>query len=356
MMAEELRLLYVAMTRAKEKLILSVALAGGGKDLAKLAGDGDCPVDPQVLLACQSVGQWVLLAALCRPDAGALRRAAETDVPIPRTDFGPAWDVRFVDGTPFLEGPERLRFAPTQAQEAAEPEHDPAELAERLAWRYPHAASVELPSKLTATQLKGRGLDEEAAEQAPKAPRSITFGRPRFAAEEWGLTPAQKGTALHLVMQYIDFEKAGTPEGAAAEISRLVEGQFLTPQQGEAADPARIAAFFQSRLGRELMDSVSLRREFKFSILAPAGRYYKTAGEGEQVLLQGVVDCYFETLEGITVVDFKTDRVTARTVHERAESYRPQLEAYSQALAEITGRPVVRRVLWFFALDQAVEV
>ena len=356
MMAEELRLLYVAMTRAKEKLILSVALTGGGKDLAKLAGDGDCPVDPQVLLTCQSVGQWVLLAALCRPDAGALRRAAETDVPIPQTDFGPAWDVRFVDGAPFLEGPERTRLTPAQAQETAEPERDPAELAERLAWRYPHAASVELPSKLTATQLKGRGLDEEAAEQAPKAPRTLTFGRPRFAAEEWGLTPAQKGTALHLVMQYIDFEKAGTPEGAAAEIARLVEGQFLTPQQGEAADPARIAAFFRSGLGRELMDSVSLRREFKFSILAPAGRYYKAAGEGEQVLLQGVVDCYFETLEGITVVDFKTDRVTAKTVHERAESYRPQLEAYSQALAEITGKPVVRRALWFFALDQAVEV
>ena len=286
----------------------------------------------------------------------ALRRAAETDVPIPQVDFGPAWDVRFVDGTPFLEGPERSRPIPAQAREEEAPERDPAELAAQLAWRYPHASSVELPSKLTATQLKGRGLDEEAAEQAPKVPRTLTFGQPRFAAEEWGLTPAQKGTALHLVMQYIDFEKAGTTEGAAAEIARLVEGQFLTPQQGEAADPARIAAFFQSELGRELMASVSLRREFKFSILVPAGRYYKAAGEGEQVLLQGVVDCYFETLEGITVVDFKTDRVTAKSVAQRAEGYRPQLEAYSQALEEITGRPVVRRALWFFALDQAVEV
>ena len=80
------------------------------------------------------------------------------------------------------------------------------------------------------------------------------------------------------------------------------------------------------------------------------------AGEREEILLQGVVDCCFETLEGITVVDFKTDRVTRRTVAERAEHYRPQLEAYSRALAEITGKQVVRRVLWFFALDQAVEL
>ena len=74
------------------------------------------------------------------------------------------------------------------------------------------------------------------------------------------------------------------------------------------------------------------------------------------MLLQGVVDCYFETLEGITVVDFKTDRVTRRTAEERAEEYRPKLTAYSRALEEITGKPVARRCLWFFAIDQAVEV
>ena len=80
------------------------------------------------------------------------------------------------------------------------------------------------------------------------------------------------------------------------------------------------------------------------------------AGAEEQVLLQGVVDCCFETLEGITVVDFKTDRVDRRSVAARAEEYRPQLAAYSRALEEITGKPVIRRCLWFFALDQAVDV
>ena len=101
---------------------------------------------------------------------------------------------------------------------------------------------------------------------------------------------------------------------------------------------------------------MALRREFKFSILVPAANYCPGAGEGEQVLLQGVVDCCFETLEGITVVDFKTDRVTRRTIQARAEEYRPQLTAYSRALEEMTGKRVVRRALWFFALDQAVEV
>ena len=360
MMAEELRLLYVAVTRAKEKLILSVALTGGGRDLEKLAGDAACPVEPQVLALCQSVGQWVLLPAMARPDGEALRRAAGVQVPLTGADCGPDWDIRFVDGAEFREEPAEEMAGPYGPPDgetiSGEGGEDAAALAEKLAWLYPHAAQVELPSKLTATQLKGRPLDEEVTQEAPKPPRPLTFGRPRFAAEEFGLTPAQRGTALHLVMQYIDFERAETAEGVSREIARLVEQEFLTPQQGEAVDPARIAAFFTSPLGRELMASTSLRREFKFSILVPAADYYQEAEEGEQVLLQGVVDCYFETLEGITVVDFKTDRVSRRTAAERAAEYRPQLMAYSRALEEITGTPVVRRCLWFFAIDQAVEV
>ena len=356
MMAEELRLLYVAVTRAKEKLILSCALTGGARELQRLAGDAGRPVEPQALLATQSVGQWVLLCALARPDGETLRRAADCCVDV-AAPCGPAWDVRWVDGGPLFQVQGRW----SGRQEGPEADLAAADqgLAERLAWTYPHAAA-DIPSKLTATQLKGRALDEEvragAGPETEPAAAPAPFGRPRFAAEELGLTAAQKGTALHLVMQYLDFERAGTREGAEEEIRRLVDLALLTPEQGEAADPARIAAFFASDLGRELTASTSLHREYKFSILVPAADYYPRAGAGEEVLLQGVVDCWFETLEGITVVDFKTDRVTERTVLARAEEYRPQLMAYSRALEEVTGRRVARRILWFFRLDRAVEV
>ena len=121
-------------------------------------------------------------------------------------------------------------------------------------------------------------------------------------------------------------------------------------------EAAKVYSFFASPLGRAALAAPSLRREFKFSILAPARRYYPQAGEGEQVLLQGVVDCYFETEDGLTVVDFKTDRVRGEVLLRRAEEYRPQLEAYAQALGEITGKPVGRKVLWFFEEGRAVEV
>ncbi len=213
---------------------------------------------------------------------------------------------------------------------------------------------MELPSKLTATQLKGRALDEEVAEAAVRPP-AHPLGRPRFATEEFGLTPAQKGTALNLVMQYIDFERTERVEQVRAEIARLVERAF-SPPAGGGGGPGQNRGLFRLSPGAGA-DGLNLPAEgVQFSILVPAADYYPQAGAEEQVLLQGVVDCCFETLEGITVVDFKTDRVDRRSVAARAEEYRPQLAAYSRALEEITGKPVIRRCLWFFALDQAVDV
>ena len=354
MMAEELRLLYVAMTRAREKLILSVALTGGGKDIAKLLPDAGCPAAPQALADCASVGQWVLLPVLCRKEAAPLRDAALGSAPPSFVDPGPQWDIRWVKGTT-LAAPPRRRAA---EEEAARGTVD-RELLRRLSWTYPHEADVAIPSKITATQLKGRERDKEAADQAGNGTAVTStpdLRRPRFAQEEQGLTPAQQGSALHLALQYLDFQQTKTTAEIKAEVQRLVDRAFLTPEQGTAVDPRPIAAFFASPLGKEVREAPDLRREFKFSLLTPARRVWPEAGEGEEVLLQGVVDLFFETLEGITVVDFKTDRVSEQTVLARAEEYRAQMETYSGALEQIFGKKVVRRVLWFFALGQGVEV
>ena len=217
------------------------------------------------------------------------------------------------------------------------------------------------PSKSTATQLKGRVRDGEAAEGAasrwtapqPVARRALT--RPRFAAEERGLTPAQRGTALHLVMQLADPDRAHTPAGARAEAERLVEGGWLTPRQGESVNTAWVAGFWSSPLGREARGAPQLEREFKFSLLVPASRYFPQAEEGEEVLLQGVVDCWFRNPDGtVTVVDFKTDAVTEGTVAERAAEYAPQLEAYAGALSQVLDARVSRKILWFFRLGRGL--
>ncbi len=356
MMSEEMRLLYVAMTRAKEKLILVLSLTDGAKDLQRLGEDVSAPVSPLALESQPSVGHWVLLYALSRREAAPLREAAGLPEPEAFPPAGPAWDIRWIDGAPLCR---RLETAGRFADLPQAGEEDLSALREKLAWQYPHLPLADLPSKLTATQIKGRAADREAAEwakpvEAPTDPAPIA--RPSFIAERQGLTAAQRGTAMHQAMQYLSLDGDHTPAGVAEELDRLMTGGFLTSLQREAIPAARLSAFLCSSLGREMARAAECRREFKFSLLVPARDCFPEAEAGEEVLLQGVIDAWFGDERGVTVLDFKSDRIRPGGEAARGEEYRPQLEAYSRALAQILGRPVQRRVLWFFATDTAYEL
>ena len=352
--AEEMRLLYVAMTRAEHKLFLVTALNGRSKSLKGLAEKAACPPSVREMATVPSMAEWVMLPALCRAECAPLWEGLDCPHPGLPEEPGLTWDVRRVDGTLYECAP---GLASVRAEEETS-EGLPAHLAEALAWRYPHGAVADIPSKLTATQLKGREKDREAAEDGvelkPAAPH-VTLRRPVFGGEK-PLTAAQKGTALHVAMQYLDYAKTDSRQQVEEELARLVAGQYITPKQGEAVEPEDILTFFRSNLGLRLKGAPQVEREFKFSLLAPAGDYYPDGGEDE-VLLQGVVDCWFREADGsVTVIDFKTDRVTADTVHARAEEYRPQLEVYTRALAAVEGNVPIRRVVWFFAVGQGVEL
>ncbi len=350
MMAEELRLLYVAMTRAREKLILTLGLTGGLNSVAHIGEGLSLPISPMALERQQSTGAWVLLHALTRPEGAGLRALAKLPE-ITAEDLGPAWDIRWVDGAPLNPAHSAAGRYMDLPQEAAV-----GDLAARLSWTYPHLAAADLPSKVTATQIKGRALDQEAAEGTVPLPKKQPIARPNFIAEEKGLTPAQRGTALHLAMQYLPLDTDSSLEAVADQLDRLTRAGFLTKLQRQAVEPERLAAFLNSALGRAMAAAgPKCRREFKFSVLASALDYFPQ-GRGEEVLLQGVVDAWFEEGDRITVVDFKSDRIAPGSERTRAEEYRLQLAAYSQALSAILGRPVNRQVLWFFATDTAVEL
>ena len=350
-LSEELRLLYVALTRAKEKLILTCAMGKAESEVKKLLEQTTLPVQPQALAHMEKLGQWVLAAALLRPEAGPIRFGmTPVHVPPAGVEFGRRWVMECHDAEPYQTRPA------WQGTVTDRPETPNLQVPD-YAWRYPWKEAGDLPSKLTATQLKGRALDTEIEEEAPPAAKKPIFDRPDFALEK-GLTAGERGTAHHLVMQYLDYAKTGSLEELEQELDRLSDRGFITPQQRKAVNPTVFLTFFRSDLGREVLaaSGASLRREFKFSLLEPAEKYWPSLEPGETVLLQGVVDCYFDTPEGLVVVDFKSDRVTDATVAQRAEEYRPQLEAYATALSTLLERPVARKVLWFFALGRAVEL
>ena len=349
MLSEEMRLLYVAMTRAKDKLILTLSLTDGEKGLSKLAEGISVPLSPRLLAGQSSMGQWILLHALTRPEGEELRQIA--GLPDTQTaPVGPEWDIRWVWQEEDSAPPEQGRLADLSAEEG-----ETGDLTRALTWQYPYAHCVDLPSKLTATRMKGRPQDKEVSEET--RPRTEVepepIYRPDFMAEEKGLTPAQRGTALHMGAQYIPLEGDHSVEGIRAVLDNLEREGFLTHLQREAIPAERLSAFFLSELGREMVNAPLVKREFKFSILVEAEDYFPGA-EGEELLMQGVIDAWFEDEQGVTVLDFKSDRVKPGGEKFRAEEYRTQLEEYGKALSKILGRPVTRKVLWFFQTDTAV--
>lgn len=237
-LAEELRVLYVAMTRAREKLIITAAFDDAQGHIEKLLPDVQHPVSPQVLSGCRNMADWLLLTALLRPESGVLRNGHAV---VPHTDAD-VWDVRLVSGDGET-GP--VDADNEMAETHAESAEDFSALEEKLNFKYPYAAASMLPSKLTATELKGRYLDSETAEEAfSRAGHTRRTLKMPHLGEKRTLDSAQRGTAQHLFMQYADFEKCAVPGGVETEKGRLVSCGLLSEEQARAVNSNSIRAFF----------------------------------------------------------------------------------------------------------------
>ena len=346
-LAEEQRILYVAMTRPKEKLILVDAMYHAPGHLKKLCAVASCPALPEAVAEGRSMGDWILLPLLCRPEAAPLRALAELEPEALYNGTDSPWQVFVYDAEDYAARPVRPAAAEASAEETVD--FDPA----LLDFVYPYQRETALPAKVTATQLKGRELDQEIAENAAHTPYLRPLRRPLFRQERRGLTAAERGTATHLALQYLDFFNLD----AAGQVEDLRCRGLLTDQQAAAVDPKQLLRFLSSPLAEEIRRGEHLLREYRFTLLMDARDYDGAASAGERMLLQGVVDCCFETAEGLTVVDFKTDHVrTPEEITERAGHYRPQLEAYSRALERVLEKTVVRRVLYFLTPGETVEI
>ena len=350
--AEELRVLYVAMTRAKEKLVMVHTQANAGGRVADLIALSDCPVLPEAVNSGKCMGDWIMLPLLQRSEAGALRAFAGQNSEGRFFAEETPWTVCVHDGLQFA--------APAQQSDAAEEERAPQreELPadfSALSYRYPYAEQTAFPAKLTATQLKGRAIDEEISENTTLPPRLRNLCKPKFLAGKTALTGAERGTALHLVMQDLDFFCEPNEQSVRAQIEAMRAQRKLTEEQAKAADVHAIVRFLRSDLAARIRKSKQVEREYRFSLLRPV-RDFSSLDADDSVLLQGVVDCFFEEDGELVVVDFKTDHVSCAQLDERAEHYRPQLEAYSMALTRVMGKKVKEKVLYFFSAGEEVRL
>ena len=346
-LSEEMRVLYVAMTRARDRLIMTYASRNLESDLQDIALRLD--FDGGELL-CRDVvcpGEWVLLTAMQRTEAGQLFALGGKPDRTYISDW--PWKIEVTEAAEAEAGESAVSEAVSSMPEGIEDA-----LRDGLYFRYAHTAATRAPSKQTATGRKGRDKDEEAAEDTDTAKQVFrAWRKPAFRDSK--LRGVDYGSAVHGALQYIRYEACGDADSVRKEIDRLVSEGFLSREQGDMVDCQQIAAFFASEIGRKLRSGASHIREFKFSIL-DNGSHYGEGLENEQVLLQGVVDCALLEEDGITVIDFKTDGVTEATLPDAVERYRLQVQTYGEALSRIYEKPIKAQYLYFFRLKQFVEV
>ncbi|HEY2952583.1 MAG TPA: UvrD-helicase domain-containing protein [Verrucomicrobiae bacterium] len=356
LLGEELRLLYVALTRARDTLILA------GTAASKAAGERweaaeDTPPSDQRLVSARSCLDWL---RLCLP-----MMTKESDWRSDRDGQSAllGWTIYAENDTGFLLPAGETSDAGGAACQPAQ--IDPQaweELCRRITWKYSFQAATAEPAKTSASALRRRRTEEDdEARTAPFVRTGFGLSRKKGSGE---LSAAARGTAHHTFLQYVSLEKLGGVADLKDEASRMQQAARLSAEEVAALNFGTLASFWQSPLGRRIRaQTARVQRELPFTArftpeeLATL-HLSASAGElsGEFIVVQGVVDLAVIQPEEIWVVDFKTDEMTGAELAEKQNLYAPQLQLYALALGRIHRRPVKERWLHFLALGKTVAV
>lgn len=338
--SEEMRVLYVALTRAKENLIMVTSVPNPEKGLAKVAvecGIGE-RANPFAVLRMNNFSDLVLTALMRHPAADELRKLSGVDVPI----FLPEKD-RFKLKVVVSDSESFMTESANEQKIAAKPVFFD-EVCERLDYSDPRSVLSSVPAKRAASDGSERGINREY----------FASSRPAFMSSG-GLTPAQRGTATHKFMQFSNY--AAARADIESELARLVDGGFLSEEEGKAVNVSAAKRFFMSSLAERIFASDNVMREKKFAALFPAKFFYpELMGEAaeEKIVVQGIADCVFVEDGKLVIVDYKTDTgVDAEALLDR---YSAQLGIYREALSQALGMPVKETLLYSFFMNSTVKV
>ncbi|MGM7700823.1 helicase-exonuclease AddAB subunit AddA [Pseudalkalibacillus sp. Hm43] len=367
MISEEMRILYVALTRAKEKLVLVGAL----RDLHKQLQQWQHMISRKGWLlpdferaAAKSYLDWIGPAVIRHPSMGHLRERLGSVPPTYETVGSDEnqWGLSILQSSEIvMTNEEKVEEKQNRLEQIRNWEQVPVaevvEVERRLSWEYPYQHSKKHMSKQSVTELKRNveARDEYGDQSFVRQLRSTIGERPSFMQDK-SLSAAEKGTAMHMVMQHIPANRPVDFELIKESIAKLVNRELMTTTQAEVIDIQSIERFFLTDLGEKMQASTRVHREVPFSLGLPAEQAYSdwTSQGEEHVLIQGVMDCVIEEDDGFILLDYKTDAITNRfESYEKAKPilekrYEIQLSLYAKAIEEIWKKPCKEKYLYFF--------
>lgn len=341
-LSEELRILYVALTRAKEKLIITMTLPDAEKKLDKWAQNLQvCGVSAEMLKAEHSPAMWIVAPLI---NAGLIGKQPNCG----GTDYMQVQIVKKGDiqenGLNKEQSTIKTSSCVGKSDEMLSLIDDDT-IAESFNYEYPYRDSSLIPSKITATELnRANNLNKDGTYTGRK--NTVNVKLPDFMPDK-PLSAAEKGIANHLAMQFMRFDKCTSQAAVSEELQRLKISEILSEKQYEAINQDKIMQFFKTELFDRISRSDNVKKEFKFSMFVPAKDYFTSLSTADNILLQGVVDCMFEEDGKIVIVDFKSDNISEGFEAHEASKYKKQLEVYAYAMQRVTGKPVKESIIYF---------
>ena len=373
---EELRLLYVALTRARDMLVLTGTITGKKWESVWTK---PAAITPQAIVAANSCADWLGLWFAQHTNA-----AGATQGESPHLRWRIADDAELADADSIRWG-ERPRGdeAATAAQAPRVPP-DQSEsldvaaterLRDALEWKYKFHAATQRAAKSSVTTLRRQAaeeLDDEAEQffrsqfsaKRPTKPLAPPVRNPQSAIRNLQLSAADTGTAHHKFLQHLALDKANDVVTLKVEANRLVLAGILSADERAALVPGNVAAFWSSEPGRKIRaQAAHVRRELAFTARFSPAELAAITGvksapelENEFVVVQGVADLVVLLPEEIWLADFKTDEIHQAGLPNKIKAYAPQLKLYARALEKIYSRPVTERWLHFLSARKTLEI
>jgi len=384
-LSEEMRILYVALTRAKEKLIITGSTADKDKALNKwfsMANTKEEKLSDYEMLNGRNYLDWIVPAALRHSRCEDFRKEAASENLFKGLliEDSSLWDIKFWSKSDILmsKSSDDLQshgFNDWMEDPAFDDGHGSLtlgnknfeEIDRRLSWKYEYLDAAYIPAKISVTELKRRFSDQSSEGSASMHYFTAKLiKKPLFLEEKKGLSGAERGTIMHFIMQHLDLDeiKMNTETSYMKiinnQVNQMVEKDLLTVKQAESVDLKMIGRFFESELGKRMLAAKSINREIPFNIAIPFKELYpkenKKYMEEETVLLQGVIDCFFEEEDGVVLIDYKSDYVPKGKEYVIKDRYQFQLDYYSRALEQITGKRVKAKYIYLFQLGEFFDI
>ncbi len=357
---EELRVLYVAMTRAKEKLILTGAV-GSAPELEKIRAELDavCGAEGTFLAdyveRCHSALEHIIGAYVRKPDC--LKYLPVDEEEIQRKQ------IKFLSGKLIREERMRMLGDIEKSVLSSEEAEGIKDLEKKFSYRYPYEILSTLYTKTSVSELKHAAIEEEAIPVFFETEDKEKEYLPGFMrGEEVVNEGATRGSAVHRVLELLDFakyvsmDKNQMTECLKEDMDHMVEEGRLSEEYKNLIFRGKIVEFMCSTLAKRMahaQEKNCLFKEQPFIMAVSANLLKEEYPETEKVLIQGIVDVYFEEEDGLVIVDYKTDRVDS--LEQLKERYKTQLDYYEEAIERLTGKKVKEKMMYSFALADTVS-